>query len=302
MLCLWLVCPGFAFAATLAMTVAPLAAICRELATPEIHCLQVLPANISPHTYEPRPSDIKAVLSADALFYVGPLLDAWAVKLPSKARYSVLAWLPKAMRIHGEAHQHDDDHHQHRSANLAVTPAQSSGHDSDGLAHVDPHFWLDPLAVAAILPEMTKTICQLAPASCPAVKQRAEQFATALQALNNDLEAEAAPFKSRAFVVYHPFLAYMVKRYQLNLVGSFEPAPGREPTPKQLSATVASIKTLKARAIIMSPEVPKHAGLRVSEATGVPLHTLDDLGGGPGRLSYAALMRYNMRMLADALK
>ena len=44
----------------------------------EVH--RILPPGASPHTYELRPSDLRIVATATALFYGSENLDAWALK------------------------------------------------------------------------------------------------------------------------------------------------------------------------------------------------------------------------------
>ena len=47
--------------------------------------INIVPQGASPHTYSPKPADISRVQVASCLFYVSPLLDGWAEKLPAKS-------------------------------------------------------------------------------------------------------------------------------------------------------------------------------------------------------------------------
>lgn len=270
-------------AATFTMSVAPLQAICQEIAARPSDCQRLLSPGVSPHTYEPRPRDMKEASKAKALFYVSPLLDEWATKLPVDKRFAVLDWLPKELRLpmeHGHEHGGPHDHEE----------------------GVDPHFWLDPLAVKAIVPKLAAVFCELDAKECKTYEGNAKRFAASLDELHKELEATLAPVRGAAFLVYHPFLGYLVRRYGLKQIGAIELAPGKEPTPRYLKDMIALAKRVKARAIIVSPEVPPSAARAVAEASGVRLVVVDDLGGTTGRERYAELLRHDAKVLLESLR
>lgn len=282
----WLIVPSAQ--AAFMMSVAPLQAICREIVVKSEDCALLLAPGVSPHTYEPRPNDLRALSRARSLFFVSPLLDEWAIKLPLSNKVQVIDWLPEALRLPIE---HDDHGHEHGHKNVHQDKAA-----------VDPHFWLDPLAVKAILPRFVQALCQLEATSCASFQKNADRFAASLDALHLELNKTLEPIRSQGFLVYHPFLGYFVRRYQLKIVGTVEPAPGKEPTARYLKAMIDRVKQTKAKAVIVSPEVKSGPAHAVAEAAGIKLVVVDDLGGTAGRERYADLLRANAKTLVEALK
>lgn len=284
----------FAFAqnahASFMMSVAPLQAICREIAAKTSDCKLLLAPGVSPHTYDPRPKDLKALSRARILFFVSPYLDEWAIKLPLANKVQVIDWLPEVMRVSISQDDHSHDH------------AHASQKSSSEKTVTDPHFWLDPLAVKAILPSFVQRLCDLEPKDCPTFRKNADVFALNLDQLDRELTTVLAPIRDQGFLVYHPFLGYFVKRYSLKIVGAVEPSPGKEPTARYLKEMIDRVKKTKAKAIIVSPEVKSGPAYAVAEAAGIKVVVVDDLGGTAGRERYADLLRFNAKTLVEALK
>jgi zinc transport system substrate-binding protein len=256
-------------------TIQPLAAILREVAGGRAEVTALVPPGASPHTYEPRPSDVVHAESATALFHVSPLLDAWAARLPAPRRVEVLALVPPAHRLP-----------------LADPP-------SDGA--IDPHFWTDPLTVKALLPGLRRTLCALDPPGCRTYSAGARRFRAALERLDAEVAALLAPVRGRAVVLFHPSFRYLLVRYGLVMAASLEPSPGKEPTPRYVVDVVRAVKRLGVRSVFTEPQLPPRPAEVVAEEAGVALHVLDPNGGVAGRETYADLIRYNARVLREAL-
>ncbi|MFO1424624.1 MAG: zinc ABC transporter substrate-binding protein, partial [Candidatus Competibacteraceae bacterium] len=102
--------------------------------------LLLIPGGASPHEYSLRPSDTRALSTAQVVFWIGLDLESFLVKplANAKSARSValmdapgLAILPLRAGGAWEAHEHDADHH--------------GPHDErPPAANRDAHVWLDP--------------------------------------------------------------------------------------------------------------------------------------------------------------
>jgi len=267
-------------------TIPPLAFLLEELAGPAVRVPALLPPGASPHTYEPRPSDVRAVRSAGALFYVSSTLDGWATRLPARTVISVLDLVPAAYR---------------RSF-----PEPGGRSESDGAsAHAegtDPHFWTDPVTVAAMLPALADALRTLDPEHGGAYAANADRFGRVLRDLDVELRQTLAPAAGRSFVLFHPSFGYLFARYDLVVAGIVEPSPGREPTARDVERLVLSARDAHVSAIFTEPQLPRRPAEVVAESAGARVVELDPLGGGPGRESYVALLRFNARAIAESLE
>ncbi len=274
-------------------SIEPVRAILSEVVGDRASVSSLLPVGASPHTFEPKPSDLIRSEQANALFYVSPQLDGWATRLPIKQQVAMLPLLPESMRLVGTAH-HEHDH------------VSEHGYDNehrhvDKRAAYDPHFWSDPVAVKAILPALTSTLCQLDAPGCSTYKANAESFGKRLDRLNEQISTEVGKLKHVPFLSAQPFFMYFFKRYEFKQVNLIETIPGKEPTPKSLAGVIRDAKKKNVRAILTQRQLSNRAARVVAESIGVPLIEVDPLGGAVGRNRYEDLMRYNLAQLKKAL-
>lgn len=262
-------------------TIPPLAFVLRELAG-DTAVAVLLPPGASPHTYEPRPSDVAAAQRSAAFAYVAPALDGWAARLPARRRIEMFALVPPALRLPlpppdaGEA----------RALEASV---------DDGAP--DPHFWMDPVVVRAVLPALTDSLCAVDPERCALYRGNAARFADTLRALDAELAATLAPLRGRAVVLFHPSMRYLLARYGIRVAAMVEPSPGQEPTPRRVEALAAIVRRTGATTIYTEPQLPRRPAEVIAELAHVRLDELDPLGGTPGRDTYAALLRYDAGVL-----
>ncbi len=259
------------------VSVRPLRMIVEAIAGDRWSVVEVLPSGASPHTYEPRPSDLKRALSGIAFLFVAPSLDGWASKIEHARRIEVLPFLPREAR-----QEFHDPHH-------SLTPT------------LDPHFWTDPLAVKAILPNLTEALCGVDPDSCAQLLLGSVRFASELDALDREARSVLAGVKGSAVLLFHPSFLYMLKRYDLRLAGVIELSPGKEPSPRELKRLVEEVRRLKVKAVFSEPQFSKRPAEVIGESTGIPVAELEPYGLSTSQ-DYATFFRSNLQALAGALK
>ncbi len=257
----------------------PVAAILAELVAGRAEVRSLVPAGASPHTYEPRPSDLAAAQQALGLFFVSPALDGWAARLPARARVELLGLVPRDLLL----------------------PNLESIEHAQGTAG-DPHFWTDPLLVKAVLPALADALSRLDPGGAATYRANAAAFGARLDALDRATAQTLAPVKGRAVLLFHPSFQYLLRRYGLTIAGVLEPVPGKEPTPRLLQQFAGRAARDGVRAVFGEPQLPAGPVNALAEAAGIKAYQLDPLGGTAGRTSYAELIGYNARVLAEALK
>lgn len=280
-LIIFLLFASFSFAISakpkFAVTIHPLQAILSEIAGQYADIVQILPANASPHTFEPKPGDAKSANQSLALFYVSPLLDAWASKLPCRRKIAVYDLLPQDLAC---------DFINERGAFI--------GHD--------PHFWLDPLAVKAIINKLADFLGKFDPANKKNYFQNANEFARKLDYLNSEIVNMTRDVREKEVFLHHPSFRYFLRRYALYYAGAVEALPGKEPTAKTIVELVAKVKRSHTKAIFSEPQLPKKNVELIARSANVKVFELDPNGGTPGKMTYFEIVRYNAFVLLNALK
>ncbi|MBI1292570.1 hypothetical protein GC173_15235 [bacterium] len=270
-------------------TIKPLALILTELVTGRGEVRTLLSPSASPHTYEPRPSDARAVADAKAFFQVGVGLDDWAASMQATQRIAVMPLLPKEFLLYGACESHDHDH----------------GEAHDGHNHaadaVDAHFWTDPLTTAALVDPLVEKLAGLDPDGAEVYRANGKAFQDRLAALDAELSAELAPVHQAPVVLFHPSFLYMLKRYELRYVGVVEASPGKEATPRHLAALSDILRREGARAVFSEPQLDPRPAEALAREAGVKLAVLDPNGAVEGTETYEALLLFNARSLREAL-
>ena len=268
-------------------TVHPAAEILKKVVGDRAEVVRLLSPTDSPHTYEPTPRDREKVERATGLVYVAEDLDGWIARFPAKKKVELLKLLPREHILFMKEH-HREEHHG------------EEGEEHGDVA--DPHFWTDPLAVKAILPNLVKALSELDPDGSEIYRANAERFAAELDALHEELSRTLEPVKGRPVILFHPSFQYLLKRYGLEMAGVIEEFPGKEASPRYIEEMKRLIQSSGAKAVFTEPQLnPRPAEVVAGEA-GVKLFLLDPLGGVEGRNTYAELLRYNAGILLDALR
>lgn len=261
-------------------TIPPFAAIAAPVVGERGAVTALLSAGDSPHTYEPRPSDVERIRHATALLYGAPHLDEWAVDLPATHRIALLDLVPPGFQ----------------RPSVATIEAEAA----HGGAH-DPHFWTDPLAVRALLPALADTLCALDAEGCSTYVANADSLAAALVDLDAELRGQLDPVRDTPVMLAQPFFQYFTHRYGPEVVGVVEPQPANEPSPRALQGLVERARRMGVRAIFVQRQLPPRAAEAVAEGAGIPVVALDPLGGTAGRMTYRDLLQYNAQVIRDAL-
>ncbi len=259
-------------------TIAPVRMIVAEIAPEGV--AEIVPPGASPHAFELRPSHARQVEGAQILFFAAKNLDGWATQLPARHRVEMMTLIP------GSEELLEDDHAHH-------------GHDGHG---VNPHFWSDPVLVSTMIPRVLDAMLRSDTTRRQELEARAAQFVELLQALDQELKELLAPVSGRAVIVMHPSWDYFCRRYEIRVAGALEPAPGHEPSPRELEELAAAARKHDVRAVLTEPQLPRAPAVVLAEMLGVGLHEIDPLGGVAGRDRYAELLRYNAAVLRKALQ
>lgn len=254
----------------------------------------LVPPAASEHSFSLKPSDAKALQTADLVFWIGEGLESFMAKplaaLAADARVVALSRAPGvallARREAGAWEAHEEPHgHGHGHA------------DSHGEA--DMHLWLDPGNAAHMAAAVAAALSATDPANAGRYEANARALQARLAALDAELGAAFAPVGAQPFVVFHDAYQYLERRYRLNAVGSVTVSPERKPSARRLHEIRRKIVELGAACVFSEPQFD--AALVRAVADGTPARTaaLDHLGidAPPDADGYFQMMR----VLAGAL-
>ena len=268
----------------------PVADMVKQVGGMYVDVTTVIPSGASPHTYEPRPSLLKKISEARVFFMIGAGLELWAGKFVrlSKNQIITVKLSQGVSLIKLSKHHHDDFEHHHDDAESSFA---------------NPHIWLDPEIAKLMVKKIVSVLCKIDNKHMKYYEQNGLAYLDKLDELHMLISSSVEKFKTRKYVSFHPAWDYFAKRYGLESVGVIETAPGRNPTPGKIKKIISLIKQHDIRAVFAEPQLnPKVAEVIANEAN-VKVLLLDPIGGPKikGRNSYLDLMRYNLKVMQEAM-
>lgn len=255
-----------------------------------------------PHDYQFNIRDSVLLKRADVFFANGlGLDDHFADKMTAngsnaRLRYVKLAdKLPANLRKKGEEHDHAEEGHAH-------------DHDHHhGL--YDPHVWLGIPQAINMVEQIRDGLKDVDKAHAGDYDRNATAYIVKLKKLHTEGKATLKKLKAPV-ITFHESMGYFAGSFGLNVIGSIEPTPGEQPSPREL-AKLARQCANEARVIItVEPQYPETAAATLKKSLENvgdknkkvylveidPLETCDE--GGPDADWYTDKMKANLDKLA----
>lgn len=258
----------------------------------------ILPPGASPHAFDPTPSQAARLARADLVIMNGGL-DLWLNRLVAATAPGtpVLVVMEHVEFAPLEGHEHADEHatdHEHDHEH-----DHAGDHDHEG--GVNAHIWLDPLLMTQAVDAIAAALTELDPAGGPTYASNAERVRGELLALHAELVTVLAPAAGQPFVPFHDAWVYFAERYDLNIVVTLEPFPGREPSPRYVAEAVLAVQASGAPVIFAERQLGSRSADVVAQSAGVGVALLDPIGGAPGPATYDELLLQNATIIVAAL-
>jgi zinc transport system substrate-binding protein len=179
----------------------------------------LVPETVDVHDFEPTPSSIQAVASANVLIYNGAGLEPWIADIVSASGNTKLIQVDTSQGIQL----------------LPVSPQFQRTNQT-----VDPHIWLDPVLAKQQVNNILQGLIKADPADSQYFTQNAQAYEAKLDILNSAAKIATTNVATRYFVTFHEAFAYFAKEYnitQIPIAGPFQ----EEPTPSDIQNVINAI-------------------------------------------------------------
>ncbi|MGO6720397.1 zinc ABC transporter substrate-binding protein [Rhizobium ruizarguesonis] len=281
-------------------------AIMQGVGEPEL----IVDGAASPHTYNLKPSNARALQEAKVIFWVGPGLEAFLEKpLQALGRNASIAELDNAPGLvklpfrEGGAFEPHDDGDEHDSASghehdkAEATHGAEADHDHGAF---DTHLWLDPMNAKAMAAMITTTLVAADPANALTYQGNAKALDDRLDALDTEIKGIVAPVKGKPFIVFHDAYQYFEHRYGIRVAGSIAVSPETIPGAERVSEIHRKVGELGATCVFAEPQFEPRLVNVVIEGTRAKSGVLDPEAATlkAGSDLYFTLMRG----IADSMK
>jgi len=242
--------------------------------------VNLTPAGAEPHDLELTPKQIDTVLDADIAFVMGRGFQP-AVEAAAGNRDGATVVVLDRLRAEARA---------------AGTKLDTS----------DPHVWLDPVSMRAIVREVQTALTKADPKGRAVYTRNADAFVAELDALDERFRTGLADCDRTLVVTAHEAFGHLARRYGLRQEGVAGLAPDAEPDPRRLAA-LADLSRREGVTVVFTEELvsPRIADTLAREA-GVRTAVLDPLEGLTAQAqrrgeTYVSVMDENLGQLRSAL-
>ena len=258
----------------------------RQIAQDKADVELLVPANISPHDWDPAPKDIKAVQEADLFIYSSEHFETW------------VAHLKKSLQNH-------DVRFIHASEGIALSE-RNEAHGNDGQKY-DPHVWLSPVLAQKQVENIAEAFMKRDPENEKFYAAQRDELIEQLQQLDEEYAIAFRDVKKRTFITQHAAFGYLAKEYDLVEVPIAGLSPSLEPSAAQLRELKEFAKENEISTIFYETlSNPKTAQTLANEldADVEVLSTLEGLTKEEQEknLTYMDMMRRNLNTLSKSLK
>jgi zinc transport system substrate-binding protein len=286
----------------------PLAEVARRVGGARVAVRNLTAPGAEPHDLELTPSGVDALEDADVVVVLGrgfqPAIEEVAARRDGPT-VVVLDALDVGPGEVADAHGHDDEGHDDGHADDGGGADDEDGGDGEGV--VDPHVWLDPTKMAAIVDLIEDALAKASPADRPGFSRNAEALREELRALDAEFARGLADCERRLLVTAHAAFGWLADRYGLEQEAIAGLEPDQEPSAQRLAeladlARAEGVTTVFTETLV-SPEV---AETLAREAGGLRTAVLDPLEGfteaqEAAGADYFSVMRENLATLRAAL-
>lgn len=263
---------------TVSVSILPQEYFVKQIAGDTLNVNTMVGAGADPHTYEPKPKQMKELENSKLYFAIGmEFEEAWLPKFQKTYPKLKFIFTQKGVeRIAMDEHERKDD-----KAHAHDSKSKEHCHEHDGKIHchshdgLDPHIWLDPILVKTQAKNILDGLIKVFPENKEPYLANYEKFLSELDELDGFIKDRLSGLKEREFIVYHPSWGYFAKRYNLEQI-SIE-VEGKEPKPAELAALIKEAKAHGVKVIFVAPQFSKKSANLIAKETGAKVVEIDQL-------------------------
>ncbi len=245
------------------VSVVPEQTFVKAIGGDKVNVSLMVQAGSSPHTYEPKPSQMKDISNADIYFSIGvEFEEAWLPRFASQNKKMVITDLSKGVsKLPMVGHHHDDEA-------KPKTHGKVNEHEHEN--ELDPHIWTSIANNKIIAKNIYDALIKADKINEKYYKANYDKFIGKLENTDKTIKEILKNTKPKSkFMVFHPAWGYFATQYNLEQLAI--EAGGKNPTPKQIAYLISEAKEEGVKAIFTAPEFSEKVAIMVAREVGVPV-------------------------------
>ncbi len=244
------------------------------------------------HFYSPKPSDVRAVASADLYVNAGLDLEAWSDPLLEAAGK------PELMR--GRVRNLD------LSKGIALLHVPTGNISrSEGDIHLfgNPHYTMNPENFKIMAKSVAEKLAEIDQSGAASYQENVNQFLSQLDTKLQEWKSLCQHCQNKEIISYHDDIAYFAQFAGLKSEQFIEPKPGIPPGPRHLAELADYAVQHPVGAIILPTYYSRATAEKLAERIGTRSVTIvQNAGEVAGSEGVIGFFDYNFRQISEALK
>lgn len=276
---------AFLAAARAELKVASLSTITTDLAhnvgNDKVKVIPIIKPGIDPHEFQPSPSDVKEIETADLVLITGKGLEGYLVKLEeavgNKAKFVDAGRTIPSLRL-----------------------------EEEGKMVEDPHWWhsIENMTKAATVVE--KRFIEADPTNKTTYEKNLAAYITELKELETwaKIEVSKLPREKRKLVTSHDAFQYFARDFGFKIYAIEGVSTDDEPSSKKITDLIKTIKNEGVKAIFFESIENPRVATTITKETGAKIggKLYADGLGDTQAATYPDMMRYNITTIVEGLK
>ncbi len=273
----------------------------------------LVPKGADPHTFAPRPSDLRKVADADVILMNGLGVDDWLTPLLASAKRADTSVVVLGTDLPGATYLASGT----SGGQIPTAPPLAPGASTSGATAspggaaqasgaVNPHLWLNVAYAEEYVRRISAAVKAARPSDAQAVDASTTAYVAQLQALDASIRSRIAaiPVANRRIVSFHDAFPYYAAAYGLEIVGVAVEAPGQDPSASQVATLIDAIRANGVKAVFSEAQFnPKVIDQIAQEAGAKVVATLyNDSLGDPPVDTYVGMMQWDTDQVVGALQ
>ena len=230
------------------VSIVPLQTFVKAIGGERVDISLMVQAHNSPHTYEPKASQMIAVAKADLYFAIGVEFEhVWLPKFKSLNDGMKIIDLSKGVEKISMIHSHEE-HHEGK----------------------DPHIWTDPHNVKIIVHAIYDILSNVDVNNSSYYKKNLDTFLEQINKTDEEIRMLLNPSSTKhQFMVFHPSWGYFAKAYNLEQIAV--EVEGKSPKPRAIVRLIKQAKKKRVTAIFTQPEFSDASAKIIAHTLHIPV-------------------------------
>ncbi|HLN54483.1 MAG TPA: zinc ABC transporter substrate-binding protein [Bacteroidales bacterium] len=215
----------------------------------------MVPPGSDPHIYEPVPGQI--------------------TKLRASVGYIANGFLGFEMTWLDRFYETNPDM---KKLNLgeSIEPIESEHHhEGDHVEGADPHYWVSPKCALAMAASVRTFLNELNPSQSEKYEENYLRLTARIGELDSRCREYFSGYNGKAFMIYHPNLAYLARDYGLKEIAV--ESEGKEPSPSMMKELIDISRRDSIKTIFVQREYDTRNARAIAGETGARLVIIDPL-------------------------